>query len=165
MTLFGSLTTRAMVRKPPPECNTALLLAKSTANLIQSTLFIELDAFPPRCAFIADKPPLLAWETARPASLFFLRSNSSWLNERPVSSTTFAAMWSWYGGASPRKKDTRKDAIDRLRASLGFLRERERHLQSQVDFEQGLAREHARTNENCIHPDGEHRVQMGGGRR
>ena len=57
-------------------------------------------------------------------------------------------MWSWFGGAAAQRKDAPKDAILGLRSHLDMLQKREKHLQNQIDEQQGIARKNANTNKN-----------------
>jgi charged multivesicular body protein 4 len=59
-------------------------------------------------------------------------------------------MWGWFGGAAAQKrKDTPKNAILGLRAQLDMLQKRERHLQNQIDEQDGIARKNVSTNKNA----------------
>lgn len=59
-------------------------------------------------------------------------------------------MWSWFGGGSAQnRKDSPKNAILRLRSQLDMLQKREKHIQSQIDEQQGVARKNANTNKNA----------------
>jgi hypothetical protein len=56
-------------------------------------------------------------------------------------------MWGWFGGASAQKrKDAPKNAILMLRQQLDMLQKRERHLRSQMDDQDGIARKNLATN-------------------
>lgn len=56
-------------------------------------------------------------------------------------------MWGWFGGAAAQKrKDSPKNAILGLRSQLDMLQKRERHLQSQIDEQEAIARKHVNTN-------------------
>ena len=58
-------------------------------------------------------------------------------------------MWGWFGGAAAQKrKDTPKNAILGLRAQLDMLQKRERHLQNQIDEQDGIARKNVISNKN-----------------
>lgn len=62
-------------------------------------------------------------------------------------------MWSWFGGGGAQKrKDTPKNAILELRSQLDMLQKRERHLQSQIDDQEAIARKNVNTNKTgtCI---------------
>lgn len=65
-----------------------------------------------------------------------------------------SAMWGWFGGQSAqKKKDTPKNAILGLRSQLEMLQKRERHLQNQIDEQDGIARKNVSTNKNGMqHP-------------
>jgi len=54
----------------------------------------------------------------------------------------------WFGGGAAKKKDTPKNAILGLRSQLEMLSKREKHLQSQIDDQDALARKHVSTNKN-----------------
>lgn len=54
---------------------------------------------------------------------------------------------SWFGGASAQKqKNAPKNAILALRSQLDMLQKRERHLQNQMDEQDGLARKYVSLN-------------------
>lgn len=56
-------------------------------------------------------------------------------------------MWGWFGGASAqRRKDGPKNAILMLRQQLDMLQKRERHLQSQMDEQEAIAKKNHATN-------------------
>lgn len=56
-------------------------------------------------------------------------------------------MWSWFGGGgAAAKKDAPKNAILGLRSQLEMLSKREKHLQNQIDEQDGLARKYVNTN-------------------
>jgi charged multivesicular body protein 4 len=58
-------------------------------------------------------------------------------------------MWGWFGGQSAQsRKDTPKNAILGLRSQLEMLQKRERHLQTQMDEQDGIARKSIATNKN-----------------
>ena len=60
-------------------------------------------------------------------------------------------MWGWFGGAAAQKrKDAPKNAILGLRSQLDMLQKREKHLQNQIDEQDGLARKHVSTNKNGV---------------
>lgn len=63
-------------------------------------------------------------------------------------STSYSAeMWGWFGGAGAQKrKDAPKNAILMLRQQLDMLQKRERHLKSQRDDQEALARKNLSTN-------------------
>ncbi|KAF4436880.1 vacuolar-sorting protein SNF7 [Fusarium austroafricanum] len=59
-------------------------------------------------------------------------------------------MWGWFGGAAAQKrKDTPKNAILGLRAQLDMLQKRERHLQTQIDEQDSVARKNVSSNKNA----------------
>ncbi|KAI9900441.1 hypothetical protein N3K66_004703 [Trichothecium roseum] len=60
-------------------------------------------------------------------------------------------MWGWFGGsgAAQKRKDAPKNAILGLRSQLDMLQKREKHLQNQIDEQDGLARKHVSTNKNA----------------
>lgn len=53
---------------------------------------------------------------------------------------------SWFGGARASNRNAPRDAILQLRSQLEMLNKREKHLQSQVDEQDGLARKHVSSN-------------------
>ncbi|KAL6702111.1 Snf7 domain-containing protein [Trichoderma pleuroticola] len=57
-------------------------------------------------------------------------------------------MWGWFGGgaASQKKKDSAKNAILALRSQLDMLQKRERHIQNQIEEQEGIARKNVNTN-------------------
>ena len=58
-----------------------------------------------------------------------------------------SGVWGWFGGQSAqKKKDTPKNAILGLRSQLEMLQKRERHLQNQIDEQDGIARKNVSTN-------------------
>lgn len=58
-------------------------------------------------------------------------------------------MWGWFGGAAAqKKKDAPKKAIIDLRSQLEMLQKREKHLQNQIDEQDGIARKNVSTNKN-----------------
>jgi charged multivesicular body protein 4 len=60
-----------------------------------------------------------------------------------------SGIWGWFGGgAAQKRKDSPKNAILGLRSQLDMLQKRERHLQSQIDEQDGLARKYVNTNKN-----------------
>ena len=60
-----------------------------------------------------------------------------------------SGVWGWFGGGSSQsKKDTPKNAILGLRSQLEMLQKRERHLQSQMDEQDAIARKNISTNKN-----------------
>ncbi|OBT88062.1 charged multivesicular body protein 4 [Pseudogymnoascus sp. 03VT05] len=61
-----------------------------------------------------------------------------------------SGMWGWFGGQSAQsRKDTPKNAILGLRSQLEMLQKRERHLQTQMDEQDGIARRSIATNKNA----------------
>ena len=71
-------------------------------------------------------------------------------------------MWSWFGGAAAqRAKDSPKDAILGLRSHLDMLQKRERHLQTQIDEQDAIARKNVNTNKNGMRPSLEQRDNAG----
>ncbi|KAI5467119.1 ESCRT-III component [Mariannaea sp. PMI_226] len=59
-------------------------------------------------------------------------------------------MWGWFGGqASQKKKDAPKKAIIDLRSQLEMLQKREKHLQNQINEQDGIARKNVSTNKNA----------------
>lgn len=66
---------------------------------------------------------------------------------------------SWFGGgAAKARKDSPKNAILALRSQLEMLQKREKHLQTQIDEQDSLARKHVNTNKNgrCSSPNTRH---------
>lgn len=58
-------------------------------------------------------------------------------------------MWGWLSGtAAQKRKDTPKNAILGLRAQLEMLQKRERHLQTQIDEQDAIARKNVNSNKN-----------------
>lgn len=55
----------------------------------------------------------------------------------------------WFGGGAQKKKDAPKNAILQLRSTLEMLTKREKHLQNQIDEEQGKAVKFANTNKTA----------------
>lgn len=63
-------------------------------------------------------------------------------------------MWGWFGGAAAQKrKDTPKNAILGLRSQLDMLQKREKHLQSQIDEQDAVARKNVSTNKTGMSTD------------
>jgi charged multivesicular body protein 4 len=61
-------------------------------------------------------------------------------------------MWSWFGGAAAQKrKDAPKEAILLLRRQLDMLQKREKHLESQIEEQDTVARKNVNTNKNGTH--------------
>ncbi len=60
-----------------------------------------------------------------------------------------SGVWGWFGGgAAQKRKDSPKNAILALRSQLEMLQKREKHLQTQIDEQDALARKHVNTNKN-----------------
>lgn len=60
-----------------------------------------------------------------------------------------SGMWGWFGGQSAQsRKDAPKNAILGLRSQLEMLQKRERHLQTQMDEQEGIARKVVGSNKN-----------------
>jgi hypothetical protein len=58
-------------------------------------------------------------------------------------------MWSWFGGqAAQKRKEAPKNAILTLRAQLEMLQKREKHLETQMDEHDAVARKFISTNKN-----------------
>lgn len=58
-------------------------------------------------------------------------------------------MWGWFGGGgTAAKKDAPKRAILQLRGQLEMLNKREKHLETQMDEQDNLARKYVNTNKN-----------------
>jgi charged multivesicular body protein 4 len=56
----------------------------------------------------------------------------------------------WFGGgAAAKKKDAPKNAILQLRSQLEMLSKREKHLQTQMDEQDNIARKHVNSNKNA----------------
>jgi charged multivesicular body protein 4 len=56
-------------------------------------------------------------------------------------------MWSWLGGqAAQKRKEAPKNAILTLRAQLDMLQKREKHLETQMDEHDAVARKFISTN-------------------
>ncbi|KAF4630780.1 hypothetical protein G7Y89_g7352 [Cudoniella acicularis] len=61
-----------------------------------------------------------------------------------------SGVWGWFGGQSAQsKKDSPKNAILGLRSQLEMLQKRERHLQTQMDEQDAIARKNVTTNKNA----------------
>ncbi|KXJ90959.1 vacuolar-sorting protein SNF7 [Microdochium bolleyi] len=61
-----------------------------------------------------------------------------------------SGVWGWFGGAAAaKKKDSPKNAILGLRAQLDMLQKREKHLMTQMDEQDGIARKNINTNKNA----------------
>lgn len=60
-----------------------------------------------------------------------------------------SGVWGWFGGgAAQKKKDSPKNAILGLRAQLDMLQKREKHLMTQMDEQDAIARKNVNTNKN-----------------
>nr|POF01039.1 vacuolar-sorting protein snf7 [Quercus suber] len=62
-----------------------------------------------------------------------------------------ASGWGWgglFGGNAANRQDSPKNAILKLRGTLDMLTKRERHLQNQIEEQDGLARKAVATNKN-----------------
>lgn len=60
-----------------------------------------------------------------------------------------SGVWGWFGGQSAqKKKDSPKNAILGLRSQLDMLQKREKHLQNQMEEQDGIARKNLSTNKN-----------------
>ena len=65
-----------------------------------------------------------------------------------------SGVWGWFGGQSAqKKKDSPKNAILGLRSQLEMLQKRERHLQNQMDEQDGIARKNVSSNKNGMFPE------------
>lgn len=61
-----------------------------------------------------------------------------------------SGLWGWFGGQNAQsKRDTPKNAILGLRSQLEMLQKRERHLQTQMDEQDTIARKNISTNKNA----------------
>lgn len=65
---------------------------------------------------------------------------------------------SWFGGGAAKKKDAPKNAILQLRSQLEMLSKREKHLQHQMDEQDGIARKYVSSNKS-----GRSAIYSGGG--
>lgn len=62
-----------------------------------------------------------------------------------------SGVWGWFGGAAAqKKKDSPKNAILGLRSQLDMLQKRERHLMTQMDEQDAVARKNVNSNKNGI---------------
>lgn len=60
-----------------------------------------------------------------------------------------SGVWGWFGGgAAQKKKDSPKNAILGLRQQLDMLQKREKHLMTQMDEQDVIARKNVNTNKN-----------------
>lgn len=60
-------------------------------------------------------------------------------------------MWGWFGSGAAAKKDAPKKAILQLRSQLEMLNKREKHLETQMDEQDNLARKNISTNKNGMY--------------
>lgn len=62
-----------------------------------------------------------------------------------------SGVWGWFGGgnAAQKRKDSPKKAILDLRSQLEMLQKREKHLQTQIDEQDAIARKNVSTNKNA----------------
>lgn len=60
-----------------------------------------------------------------------------------------SGVWGWFGGGAQKKKDTPKNAILGLRQQLDMLQKREKHLMTQMDEQDAIARKNVNTNKNA----------------
>ncbi|KAK7754024.1 ESCRT-III subunit protein snf7 [Diatrype stigma] len=61
-----------------------------------------------------------------------------------------SGVWGWFGGAAAqKKKDSPKNAILGLRSQLDMLQKRERHLMTQMDEQDAVARKNVNSNKNA----------------
>ncbi|RYP81894.1 hypothetical protein DL770_005750 [Monosporascus sp. CRB-9-2] len=61
-----------------------------------------------------------------------------------------SGIWGWFGGGgAQKKKDSPKNAILGLRAQLDMLQKRERHLMTQMEEQDAIARKNVNTNKNA----------------
>lgn len=62
-------------------------------------------------------------------------------------------MWSWFGGAAAQKrKDAPKNAILLLREQLDMLQKREKHLETLVSEQDGIARKNVNADKTGMSP-------------
>jgi len=62
---------------------------------------------------------------------------------------SMSGVWGWFGGgAAQKRKDSPKNAILGLRSQLDMLQKREKHLQTQMDEQDAIARKNVNTNKN-----------------
>lgn len=54
----------------------------------------------------------------------------------------------FFGGGAASRKEAPKKAILALRAQLEMLSKREKHLENQIEEQNGIARKHVNTNKN-----------------
>lgn len=61
-----------------------------------------------------------------------------------------SGVWGWFGGgAAQRRKETPKNAILGLRSQLDMLQKRQKHLETQIAEQDGIARKNVSTNKNA----------------
>ncbi|KAI5860101.1 vacuolar-sorting protein SNF7 [Durotheca rogersii] len=61
-----------------------------------------------------------------------------------------SGVWGWFGGgAAQKKKDSPKNAILGLRAQLDMLQKREKHLMTQMEEQDAIARKNVNTNKTA----------------
>ena len=54
----------------------------------------------------------------------------------------------WFGGGGAKKKEAPKNAILQLRTTLDMLNKREKHLQTQMDEQDAIARKNVSANKS-----------------
>jgi len=77
-----------------------------------------------------------------------------------------ASGWGWgnlFGGNAAKNKDAPKNAILGLRSTLEMLSKRERHLQNQMDEQDGIARKNVAANKGGKTSRDRHRHQPNAG--
>ncbi|KAK6074346.1 Snf7 family protein [Seiridium cupressi] len=61
-----------------------------------------------------------------------------------------SGVWGWFGGgAAQKKKDSPKNAILGLRSQLDMLQKRQKHLMTQMEEQDTIARKNVNTNKNA----------------
>ncbi|KAI1851097.1 hypothetical protein JX265_002856 [Neoarthrinium moseri] len=60
-----------------------------------------------------------------------------------------SGVWGWFGGGAAQKKDSPKNAILDLRSQLDMLQKREKHLTTQMNEQDAIARKNVNTNKNA----------------
>ncbi|KAI1344884.1 vacuolar-sorting protein SNF7 [Xylariaceae sp. FL0016] len=61
-----------------------------------------------------------------------------------------SGVWGWFGGgAAQKKKDSPKNAILALRSQLEMLQKRQKHLMTQMDEQDAVARKNVNSNKNA----------------
>ncbi|KAL8371613.1 hypothetical protein RB595_001422 [Gaeumannomyces hyphopodioides] len=61
-----------------------------------------------------------------------------------------SGVWGWFGGgAAQKRKETPKNAILGLRSQLDMLQKRQKHLETQIAEQDGIARKNVSTNKNA----------------